>query len=171
MEEISDLTYAVAAFPDIPDFVNTDICIDWAEEMIISGYESDSLLILGSMLKPADYFETLLYLKRSFTELGLKFKTGKDAIISYTGSIMIRLANGKDIYRNLRKLFFEFGKPEYDNIFDFYLLYWAYDDFRCGMSYSDYWQGAKPETIDIIIIEKANEWLVENRDKFEVILK
>jgi hypothetical protein len=61
---ISDLTYKVVAFAEIPDF-NTDECVDWAFEMVALGYDTPSLLILAGLNRPSSYFQTIEYFNKT----------------------------------------------------------------------------------------------------------
>lgn len=159
---ISDLTYKVVAYSDLTT-VDGDDCVDWAIEMLQLGYETPSLLILAGLTKPVNQFEVRDYLKRALSELQLDEKTGDDATLSYSSYYIIQIAQGKDVKRNLRMVY-EFCKArDYEKlIYDFYLLYWAWDDLDFGNGYQAYWPDADKNNIQEIVIQTAKRWLADN---------
>lgn len=53
-------------------------------------------------------------------------------------------------------------------IFDFYLLHWAWSDFDYGEKYTHYWDNANKENIEKIVIEVAKKWVIENQNAIEI---
>ena len=53
------------------------------------------------------------------------------------------------------------------NIFDFYLLYWAWGDLDYGSEYQSYWPDAVKENIESIVISTADKWVKENKKHCE----
>ena len=166
MKLISDLTYKVAAFSEIPNF-KSDECVDWAIEMLELGFESESLLILCGLSKPTNYFETIEYLKEAFEELNLTFKTGEDGIISYSNYLIKDIASNKNVKANLKLIQQLCIDKDYEKvIYDFYLLHWAWGDYDYGNEFQEYWTEATPETIEQIVIDRAKKWIEENENNY-----
>ncbi|MCD6013536.1 MAG: hypothetical protein K0Q79_3398 [Flavipsychrobacter sp.] len=170
MRVISDLTYKIVAFSVIEDF-KMDESVDWAIEMLRLGYETPSLLIVAGLTKPVIRIEGEEYLKAALKELNIKQQTGDNAIVCYSYYCMQKIAVLDNIRMNLQDLFSLNIYNDYPrSIYDFYLLYWAWDDFDYGSDWQHYWESATKENIQDIIVEKAKEWLkiheVETRQLF-----
>lgn len=159
MTRISDLTYQVVAYSEVPNF-NTDVCVDWALDMVSLGFESPSLLILAGLDKPTNYFETIEYLKDALKELKLELKSGEDAIIHYSYYFIKEIANGIEVRDNLRRLYIFCQSKNYEGpIYDFFLLYWAWEDIDYGETGQHYWEGAVQTNIEDVVIDTAQQWL------------
>lgn len=167
--KFSDLTYKIVAFSEIENF-NSDDCIDWAYEMLLLEHYSESLLILAGISKPSQYFEVKEYLKKALNELNIKALDKEDAILSYSTYYIKKISESENIEQNL-KLIHTFCQDNDDNsnIFDFSMLYWAWDDFKYGEEYSHYWENANRHNINQIIIEVAKNWLSKNEKEIELI--
>ena len=159
---LSDLTYKIAAKSVVKDF-NYDEIVDWSVDMLTRGYESPSLLILSSFSKPVNQFEVNDYLKKSFEELNLSFIQGEDAKISYAKYLIIKISEKSCVENNLNTLcgFFDY-QNETLNMKEFNFLKWAWGDLSYGNKYQDYWPEATLDTIEHIVVEKANKWVQNN---------
>lgn len=165
MNPVSELTYKVLAFSVAPDFEWND-CVDWAYEMLLLGYDTSNLLILAGISKPADYYGTFPYFSAALGELGLKEKTGEEAIIFYSGYLLRKIIARQSIRENLAELgilHYSNGYPEL--IQDFYLLNDGWGDIDREMGSEYYWPGATKENIEQIVIDKACKWLSEHESK------
>ena len=163
---ISDLTYKVVANTVDPSF-NSDECVDWAIEMLELGHETESLLILAGLSKPTNHFEMTDYLRRALKELGLEEKTGDEGIFSHSKYYIHKIANGENVKQNLKNIRLFCETKEYEkSIFNFYLLYWAWDDLNYGNEYQSYWPEADKNNIESITIEMAKKWIVENEKHY-----
>lgn len=166
MDKISSLTYQVVAYSEVPNF-NMDTCIDWAIEMLSLGHETPSLLILAGLSKPTNYFETVDYLKAALDELNLKIKTGNEGVLSYSTYFIEQIAKGLNVKSNLASMYSYSQSRDYEkNIFDFYLLYWAWDDLDYGNEVQSYWPDAVKENIETIVISTADKWVRENQKHY-----
>ncbi len=164
MNIVGDLTDKIVAFPEVPDF-NTDDCIDWAIEMISLGYENPSVLILSALTRPTNYFETIEYLQAALKELKLTPKTGIDGIRSYGRYILKSIANGINVKENLSSVYKYCQSKNYEkDIYDFYLLYWAWGDLDYRMTHQEYWPEADANNIENIVIKRAKKWLIETEN-------
>jgi hypothetical protein len=161
MIKISKLTTKVISFSEVPNF-DTDDCVDWALEMIFLGYDSPNLFILAGLQKPTNYFESIDYLKKALKELGIEILNGDKAVLSYASYFINKIAEGEDIRQNLKKVYQYCQSRDYEKlVYDFYLLYWAWDDFDYGQEYTPYWEEANPLNIENIVVNVAKKW-VEN---------
>jgi hypothetical protein len=168
LKTISALTYKVVALAEVPDY-NMDECVDWALEMIVLEYNTPSLLIVASLSKPTNYFEAKDYLSKALLELNIKEKHGKEAVLSYASFFIRRLAEPANIRTNLKSVYAFCQSQNYEsNIYDFYLLYWAWDDFDYDQEYSSYWEGATKDTIEAIVIDTAAKWMAENKALYQL---
>ncbi len=163
---ISDLTYKVVAYSDLTT-VNGDDSVDWAIEMLQLGHETPSLLILAGLTKPTNQFEVRDYLKRALDELELDEKTGDDATLSYCSYYILKISRGEEVKRNLAAVYEFCRASDYEkNIFDFYLLHWAWDDLDHGEEYNHYWPDANRYSIKQIVIDVAKKWILENEKHY-----
>jgi len=164
---ISDLTYKIVALSE-PQQFDTNDCIDWAVEMIELGYESPTLYMLASFYKPTNYAEVIDYVKEAVKELGLEMKTGKEAILSYASYYVHQIAKGEKVRENLNKLYACSQQEirEEDFLFDFCLLYWAWDDYDDNYDHSPYWDKEEGENFEKVVIEKAKEWIEQNKKHY-----
>lgn len=159
MDKISPLTAKVLAFSEVPDY-DIDEAVSWAVEMLVLGYETPNLLILASLSKSDNYFEKVKYLRKACQEISLDFKTGEEGVISYNSFFIKEIFAGNQVRSNLFEIYkFCQAKNYANSILDFYLLYWAWDDFAYGESYSDYWADATPQNIESIVVQVAKDWL------------
>jgi hypothetical protein len=163
---ISDLTYKVVAFSEIPDF-NTDESVDWAFEMVELGYNTPSLLMLAGLTKPTNYFHAIEYLKAALQELNLEVKFGKEAIISYGSFYITKIAAGNEVKRNLEEVYILNQSLDHEKtLYDFSTLHWAWGDLDYRDDYQYYWEGANKGNIKAIVIDSAKKWLEENREHY-----
>lgn len=160
---ISELTYKIVAFPEIQQ-VDTNESIDWAIEMMELGHESPTLLMLASFNKPTNYFEVIDYVKATVKELGLEMKSGDDAILSYASYFVHQIAKEQRVRENLTELYKFCQMRDYEDlVYDFYLLYWAWDDLDYeDTEFNHYWDGARRENIKQIVIDEAKKWIEKN---------
>ena len=167
--KFSDLTYKIVAFSEIENF-NSDDCIDWAYEMLVLEYSTESLLILAGISKPSQYFEVKEYLIKALNELNIKALDKDDAILSYSTYYIQKIAKSENIEQNL-KIIHTFCQDNDDNanIFEFSMLYWAWDDIKYGDEYTHYWENANRHNINQIIIDVAKNWLSKNEKEIELI--
>lgn len=165
---ISDLTYKMVVYPGLEN-INADECIQWAIEMLQLGYETPSLLIVAGLPKSPNPWELHSYLKAALSELKISVKTGEDATISYCAYHLKRIASGQEVKRNLGMVYeFCMARNYEKNIFDFYLLYWAWQDFDYGSTYQHYWPDAKRNNIEQLVVDRAKRWMVEHKGRYEL---
>ena len=155
----SDLTSKMLAYKHLKDF-NIDQAVDWAIEMLLSGYDTPSLIILASISKPTNFFEAEKYLISSLNELDIALPEKDGAIMAYCRSFIEKMAKSIEVKSNLQALYSTGQTFDVDNpIFDFYLLYWAWGDLDYGKSYQDYVPEATKYNIEKLIVNKSLKWL------------
>ena len=164
--KISSSTYKIVAFSEVPNF-NMDECVDWAVDMISLGHDTPSLLILAGLSKPTNYFETVEYLKAALDELHLKIKTDDDGVLSYSSYFIEQIAKGDNVKENLTAVYKYSQAREFEKlIYDFYLLYWAWDDLDYGNEIQEYWPDANKANVESIVIKTADKWVKENKKHY-----
>ena len=168
---MTDLTYKIAAYKEIDNF-NTDDCVDWALELLSQGIETPNLLILASLSKPTNHFETIPYLVETLNELGIETLKGENAIVSYCYYYINQIRNDCEVKSNLYKVCQFCIDHNYDKkVYDFYLLYWAWNDFDYGESITHYWDNADKNNINTIVIKTASDWIERFFNNIEIKIK
>jgi hypothetical protein len=165
---LSSLTYKIVAFSEV-DQLNADDCLDWATEMLTLGYETPNLLMLASFNKPTSYFEVEPYVKDAIRELKLRPQSGESGILSYVSYHVQQIADGKDVKQNLAELYSFCQDRDYEkSVYDFYLLYWAWDQTRYDdqPNSNHYWEGATKENIEETVVAVAKDWIVKNEKHY-----
>lgn len=165
--KLSELTYKVVAITEIEPF-DTNECIDWAIEMMELGYETPNLLMLASFSKPTSYFEIINYVENTVKELGLEMKNRDDAILSYASYYVHKIVKKEKIREKLADLYkFCLERDFEDLVYDFYLLYWAWDQFDSEDSeLNHYWKGARKDNIEQIVITEATKWIAAYNERY-----
>ncbi|MEM7794349.1 MAG: hypothetical protein AAGE59_38020 [Cyanobacteria bacterium P01_F01_bin.86] len=137
-------------------------CVDWAMDALCAGEDSPSLRILAGLTPPLYSLEVREYATRALKELGIKIPTGKDAISTCARVLMEEiLANPDDMQDRLSILSELCIDTNYrKDIYDFYLLHWAFDDLQAS-EVQFYWDGANRDNIQEIVITRCREWLFE----------
>jgi hypothetical protein len=167
---MTDLTYKIAAYKEITNF-NTDECVDWAFELLEHNIETPSLLILASLSKPTNYFETISYLDKTLKELGLEPFHSEKAIIAYSYFYIKRISESTNVKNNLAMVCKFCIDHDYEkNVYDFYLLNWAWGDFDYGETYTDYWHTATKDNIESIVVKTANDWIAKHFEQIKILI-
>ena len=162
MNKISDLTYKMVAFSEVPNFA-PDECIDWAQEMLALGYDTPNLLMLAGMNQPGNYFEAIAYMKNAMTELGIPILNGNVACQSYASYFIKRIANSVNVMQNLSSLYdFSLTSGFEDDIFDFRLLLYAWEHLETSDEPQWDWIEATKENIESLVVARAQKWLLDN---------
>ncbi|MEA5509757.1 hypothetical protein VB715_08270 [Crocosphaera sp. UHCC 0190] len=134
--------------------------IDWAVSLLMMDYDSPSLRILAGLTHVNNRQEITYYVDKTLQEFNVYKLEGKAAVLAYTAVLLKDFINGKISQAQgigeIHQLCLNWDYLE--EIFDFYLLWNALDDFR----YDDvqfYWPNATKENISNIIREQAKKWL------------
>jgi ubiquinone/menaquinone biosynthesis C-methylase UbiE len=160
------LTYKVVAYQEVPNF-SADEWVDWALEMLELGYDTPSLMLLASQSKPTNYFQTIQYFNETAKELNLQLKRGDAATISYCSYFIKKIATGISIRENLAAVYRFCQAKGYEGlVFNFYLLYWAWDDLDNGYEMQCYWSAADKTNIEAIVVETSQKWLVTHQEHY-----
>jgi hypothetical protein len=126
--------------------------VDWADEAIIAGYDSQSLRILAGLQPPFDDQEINRLSNKAFIELNIVPLKRENCIPYYIAPILHQNSEGRltqnEALLKLKDLCLatNYKKP----FMDFYLLYFAASDLETS-EVQWYWKGANRENIAKII--------------------
>ncbi|MEM1239000.1 MAG: hypothetical protein AAGI45_04080 [Cyanobacteria bacterium P01_H01_bin.26] len=141
-------------------------CVQWAVDTLCVGKDSPSLRILAGLAPPFYSFEVRAYATKALKELGIGIPTEKNAISVYAWylikDILADAACMQDRLSALGDLCA--GKDYPKEIYDFYLLRWAFADLQ-DSEVQFYWDEADRNNIQEIILARCHEWLVEYENK------
>ncbi|WP_171209299.1 MULTISPECIES: hypothetical protein [unclassified Ruegeria] len=112
-------------------FSPDETIVAWAENMVIAGFQSESLYVLLGEFTPFNSFEINELLAHIRSELGLpEIRNRKEALEIVATAYVRRLVQNKGDSTNtlnvLRQLCADEGQPEC--LFDFFLLYYAKEE-------------------------------------------
>ncbi|MBO9464947.1 hypothetical protein J7443_06890 [Tropicibacter sp. R15_0] len=138
--------------------------IDWAENMTVSGFVSDSLFILLGEAAPFNKFEIDQLLDHIQKDLRLPLvHTRNEALEIIATAHVQRFLQGKttsaDALFALSQLCIEEGYAEV--IYDFYLLHFAAVDLEIA-DFQNYWPDAHKDNIEQIIRDRCIKWREEH---------
>lgn len=146
-------TSEILAFKVLNRNVN-NVWINWAIEMLIAGYNSESLLFLAGENENTNQFELQNLANKTLDELGLDFSDKDKVINDYVYYLIDEAILGKKSYlsvlRALKDLCVELGYISF--LYDFYSLYYAQEDLKF-YTHQWYWKNANRENINQIIID------------------
>jgi hypothetical protein len=141
------------------------VWVDWANEAILAGYDSQSLRILAGLEPPFDNQEINRLSNKSFSELNIVPLKRDNCVPYYIAPILRQTIDGKLRQKEtLEKLKDLCLATNYEKPFmDFYLLYFASSDLETS-EVQWYWKGANRENIAKIIDDYFQNWL-KNHNK------
>jgi hypothetical protein len=135
-------------------------CVDWAIGMLEEGRDGHNLTMLAGMLPPYNHFEIAALRDRALRELGIADIDREHAERTYASECLrLGLAGESNLLEAVSEIKDLCIANNYQkDIFDFYLLYFAYEDLECrGQQY--YWPGANRDEIESIIRKRAEQFL------------
>lgn len=137
-------------------------CVDWAITMLEDGRDGHNLTMLAAMLPPYNHFEMAALRDRALQELGF---ADLDADVAVRTFAIERLrlaltgeANLIDAVCEVKDLCIANNYQK--ELFDFYLLHFAYVDLRDHGS-QWYWPGATRQNIEATIGEHVEQFLAD----------
>ncbi len=128
--------------------------VAWAYDMIVAGFDTESLVMLAGEQRPFNQFEMQHLAEKAFQELNLRWDDRELVLRNYAcyviakKTMVVALDILKEAHVDLNyEMFYH----------DFYLLYHAKHSLD---NYGDqyYWDGATEENIDAVIKECFVEW-------------
>jgi len=133
---------------------------DWAVEMLMSGFDTEHLVILAGMGEPFGYFEMQTLTTKALHELGLDFSDKRQAVWNYVTYLIQMCLGGKlesvQVLAELRDLYLEL---DYDKALQqFYFLYYAKTDLMIE-EVQWYIDGVDRNNVDETIKNYFTEWL------------
>ena len=103
---------------------------DWAVEMLMSGFETEHLVILAGMSDPFDYFEMQTLSTKALNELGFDFSNKLKSIWKYVSYLIHLYYEGKlesvEVLSEVRDLYLELDYEK--SLQQFYFLYYPKSD-------------------------------------------
>lgn len=133
--------------------------IDWALEMMESGYETEHLVILAGLSPHLNRFEFDDTVNKALKELSLDTIPKDEMVHGYVYYLVDQALNSKMstkiVLATLRDICRD---SDYDKeLFDFYLLAYAKEELD-ELDVQFYWQDADKSNIDSIIRDKLLDW-------------
>src|SRR5690554_279091 len=137
-----DLTYEIIALKHLDRNVD-EKWINWAVEMMMAGFETESLIELAGISKPYNQFELKPLTDKVFVELDIDITDKNKTINQYISFLLNEvLDNKRELIKTLRDLKDLCIELDYDkSIYDFYSLYFAKEDLNYDYV-QWYWEGA-----------------------------
>lgn len=134
-------------------------CVKWAQTALCEDFDTPSLRVLAGLSDPLNFFEVKEYTEAALKELGIEIPSGDKAVSAYAKDLARDIFNHPERIRlHLKKLYELCIAHDYqDDLYDFYLLQCAWDDFDYG-EVQYYWEGATKDNIKNIVIEKCYEY-------------
>jgi len=133
--------------------------LEWAYQMLLAGFETESLLILAGMSRPLEYFEMRNLTDKVLQELQIDYSAEDSVIENYASYLAQQSLSGeikpfyvldklKDIHTEL---------DYYSPLSDFYSLYFAWVDLQVV---EDQWyiNGVDRSNIDQAITDCFKLW-------------
>ena len=159
MEKIPPRTYEIQA-GYILGFENLQSWVDWADEAIVAGFDSQSLRILAGLQQPYDELEINRLSTKAFIELNIIPLKVESCISYYITTILRQTLDGKLTQKQtLLKLMQLYLATHHEkSLKDFYLLYHAASDLETSKD-QWYWKGANRKNIAKIIDDYFQDWL------------
>lgn len=133
---------------------------EWAVEMMMAGFETESLPMLALLERPYNQFELKELTDRILDELGLSNQS-KDTVVYNYASYLVCLGIGGErdissVLSSLKAMYYALDSDS--DLLNFYLLSYAKED----LAFSEvqyYWDGADRSNIDEVIVNEFREWL------------
>jgi hypothetical protein len=140
-------------------------CVDWAITMLEQGHDGHYLTRLAGMLPPYNHFELADLRDRALREQGIPDVDDSAAVRAFAAErLRLALAGEIELMTAVEAVADLCIARDYaKELFDFYLLYFAYIDLR-DSDIQWYWQGATRENIDAISRQRAVEFLRETSE-------
>jgi hypothetical protein len=144
------------------DLGDAEDCVQWAGDAVCEGHDTPSLWILAGLLPPLNPFEVRDYATRALQELDIAIPSGSDAVSAFARDLIAEIITAPArMQAHLARLCSLCMAQDYQrDIYDFYLLRWAYDDLQREPS-QFYWPGADRSNIRDIVLEKCRTWLLD----------
>jgi hypothetical protein len=142
---------------------------DWATEMLQTGFETESLIILAGESEPFNQFEMQSLTTKVLDELHFDYSDKEKVIKSYVSYLIDESLSGrikpKRVLMELKDLYNELNQEKY--LQDFWLLYFAKVDLE-ETTVQWYWEGAHHGNIDQIIDDHFKKWLADNQPELKI---
>jgi hypothetical protein len=133
--------------------------IDWALEMMESGYETEHLVMLAGLSPHLNRFEFDDTVNRALKELSLDTVKKDEMVYGYVYYLIDQALNSKMSTKVVLATLRDICRDrDYDKeLFDFYLLAFAKEELD-DLGVQFYWNDADSSNIDTIINNKFEDW-------------
>ena len=158
---MSRLTFKIFGFNIDPQF-EFDSAIEWAQDLLSEGYNTNSIEILAGMSSPINYFEAVKLIEEAIIELEIDKYSLTERKGFYCAYFISLIADQIDVCTNVANVHSLYLKWLDESIFNFSLIYWARDDLIYRDN-SEYWESANKENIEEITEIEARKWLLLNK--------
>ncbi|WP_199136581.1 hypothetical protein [Pedobacter sp. ASV12] len=154
-------TYAILTYKSLNHSINEE-WVQWAIEMLMSGFDTEHLIILAGESAPFNQFEMRTLTDKVLQELALDYNDKHQIAYGYSSYLILEALKGKIKYKKvldiLNDLYEDLNHDK--RLQQFFLLYWAMSDLQ----YSDvqwYVDGINKENIHEEITRYFKQWLEE----------
>ncbi len=158
-----DSTYEMLAFKALNRDIN-EMWVDWAIQVIASGFESEHLLILASISKPYNQFYLQDLTSKVLAELSLDISSMQIVIYNYVVYLVSEVKSGNrsssEVLKTLKDIYLELNFEE--SLRDFYLLSLALEELKYE-NHQMYWPGGKRGNINFIISDYFEDWIKKRK--------
>lgn len=139
--------------------------IDWALEMMESGYETEHLTMLAGLSPHSNRFEFNEVVNKTLKELALDSTTKEEVLYGYVYYIIDQALKTKMSTDSALYIIRDLCRDnDYDNdLMDFYLLAYAKEELK-DLGVQFYWEGGDKTNIEAIITSKFLHW----KEKYEL---
>ena len=135
-------------------------CVDWAISMLDEGHDGECLSRLWGMVPPFNHFEIAALRDHALTELGMKDFARTDILSRYATELLQSGLSGEvplvAALTAVKELYI--AADDQANLFDFYLLFFAYDDL-IESEFTYHWPEATRDNILEIIRERSEAFV------------
>lgn len=152
-------TKAILAFRSLERDIDEQ-WVDWAVSMMLQNYDTPHLNMLAGISPPFYQPELIPIADKALKELGLDWSDKEKAVRDYIVELLEKMLNGelskKYVLGEIKDIHVE--EDFRDDLYDFYLLYYALDDLEIS-EVQWYWKGADRKNIDGIITSVSMNWI------------
>ena len=138
--------------------------IEWAYQMLLAGFDNESLIILAGETAPYNEFELRELTSKIFDELHLDYSDTEKVIKNYAFYLIDKAIAGEmesiQVLNILKEICIELDLADY--LYHFYSLYFAKSDL---LESENQWyiEGVDRSNIDSTIADYFVKWKIENK--------
>lgn len=139
-----------------------DTWVQWAIDMLEAGYDTEHLRILAGETPPYNCWYTGPLTDNVFNELGINLADKQVITHNYICYVLLEAITGKkNAIKALEILQQLFIDDIAEDLYDFYRLYWAWQDLEYDVN-QHYWPGATEKNIEYLTLDYFKQWLAKH---------